>query len=151
MWLIPLKNFALLFEISVMEMLMKCSTISRTLTLVAFVGMPPDALLYFLSSNGTCSIEPVKSFRKQIIISRLGIIVSKQMFHPLIQRSNVLEVFRCSTQRRTHCSSKNASKPSRTCTGTTTTQIRRLQCTYFRNCRRLYKPTSYGLSTTYCS
>ena len=47
----------------------------------------PDALLYFLSSYGTCSIEPPKSFHEQIIISRLGIIVSKQMFHPLIQRS----------------------------------------------------------------
>ena len=47
----------------------------------------PDALLYFLSSHGTCSIEPPKSFHEQIIISRLGIIVSKQMFHLLIQRS----------------------------------------------------------------
>ena len=116
MWLIPLINFLLLLEISMMEMLIKCSAISWILTLVTFVGMPSDALLYFLSSYGTCSIEPLKSFHEQIIISRLVIIVSKQIFHSLI---NVLEVFRCSTERRTHCSSKNASKPSRTCTGTT--------------------------------
>ena len=50
----------------------------------------PDTLLYFLSSYGTCSIEPLKSFHEQIIISRLGIIVSKKMFHPLIQRSGSL-------------------------------------------------------------
>ena len=47
----------------------------------------PDALLYFLSSYGTCSAEPLKSFHEQIIILRLGIIVSKQMFHTLIQCS----------------------------------------------------------------
>ena len=40
-WLIPLMYFVLLFEISMMEMLMKCLTISRILTLVAFLGMPP--------------------------------------------------------------------------------------------------------------
>ena len=87
MWLIPLMNFALLFEISMMEMLTKCSTISKILMWAVFVGMPPDAPLYFLSSYGTCSIEPLKSFHEQMITSRLGIIVSKQMFHPLIQRS----------------------------------------------------------------
>ena len=86
-WLIPLINFVLLFEISMMEMLMNWSTISTMLTLVAFVGMPHHTLLYLLSSYGTCSIEPLKSFHEQIIISRLGIIVTKQMFHPLIQRS----------------------------------------------------------------
>ena len=52
-WLIPLMNFVLLFEISMMEMLTKCSTISRILTLIVSLGMPPDAILYFLSSYGT--------------------------------------------------------------------------------------------------
>ena len=47
------------------------------ISLVVFVGMLPDALLYFLSSYGKCSIEPLKSFHKQIIISRVGIVVSK--------------------------------------------------------------------------
>ena len=83
MRLTPWMNFVLILEIIMMEMLIKCSTISRIITLVVFVGMPPDSLLYFLR----CSIEPPKSFHKQIIILRLGIIVSKQMFHPLIQRS----------------------------------------------------------------
>ena len=49
--------------------------------------MHPNALLYFLPSYETCSIEPRKSFHEQIIISRLGIIFSKQMLHSLIQRS----------------------------------------------------------------
>ena len=47
----------------------------------------PDALLYFLSGYGTCSTEQLKSFHEQIIIVRLGIIVSKQMFYTLIQCS----------------------------------------------------------------
>ena len=40
MCLTPSMNFVLLFEISLMEMLIKCLTISRILTLVVFVGMP---------------------------------------------------------------------------------------------------------------
>ena len=76
MWLIPLMNFALSFKIS-MKKLTKCSTISRILALVVFVGMPPGTLFYFLSSYGTCSIKPLKSFNEQITILRLGIIVSK--------------------------------------------------------------------------
>ena len=47
----------------------------------------PDALLYFLSSYGKSSIEPLKSSQEHMVISKLGIIVSKQMFHPLIPRS----------------------------------------------------------------
>ena len=70
-----------------MEMLTKCSTIWRILTLVVFAGIPSNALPHFLSSYRTCSMEQPKSFHEQIIISRLGVIVSKQMFHPLIQRS----------------------------------------------------------------
>ena len=72
-------------------------------TLVIIPRRPP----LFPIVYGTCSIEPLKSFHKQIIISRFGIIV-----------------FRCSTERKTQCSSKNTSKPNRTCTGTTKTQIR---------------------------
>ena len=49
--------------------------------------MHPNALLYFLPSYETYSVEPPKSFHEQIIMSRLGIIVSKQMLHSLIQRS----------------------------------------------------------------
>ena len=117
MWLIPLMNFLLLFEISMIEM--------RTNFEDVYIGpfsrnapnpTPPrpdhdpppltlaDALLYFLSGYRTCSIEPPKSFHGQIT-------------------SNVLEDYRCFTERRTHCSYKNASKPSRTCTGITKTQI----------------------------
>ena len=57
--------------------------------------MSTDAQLYFLSSYGTCSIKPPKSFQFQIKC--------------FIHSSNVLEVFRCYTERRTHCSSKNPS------------------------------------------
>ena len=102
----------------------------------------------FPSVCGACSIELLKSFHEQIIISRLGKIIPSKCF---IHSSNVLEVFRCSTKRRTHCANKNASKPSRICTGTTKMQIRWLQCTYFNNCWRLSEPASYGLSTTHCS
>ena len=42
---------------------------------------------------------------------------------------------RCFIESRTLCSGKNASKPSRTCTGTTKKQIRRLQYAYFKDCR----------------
>ena len=48
---------------------------------------PHDALFYFLTSYGTCSIDLPLIFHGQIIISRLGIIVYNQMFHPLIQSS----------------------------------------------------------------
>ena len=72
----------------------------------------PYTLLYFLSSYGTCPIEPRKIFHRQIIMLRLSIIISKQMFHQFMQRSRS---FYCSTERRTHCLSKNASKPRRTC------------------------------------
>ena len=62
MWLIPLINFMLLFKISMMEMLIKCATIWRILKFVIFLGMPPNALLYFRSSYGICSIKLSKSF-----------------------------------------------------------------------------------------
>ena len=42
---------------------------------------------------------------------------------------------RCFIESRTLCLGKNASKPSRTCTGTTKEQIRRLQYAYFKDCR----------------
>ena len=45
----------------------------------------PNALLFFLSSYGTCSIEPTKSFREQKTISSLGITVFQanvQFTHP---------------------------------------------------------------------
>ena len=52
-----------------------------------FCRKTPDALLYFLSSYGARLNDLLKCFHEQIIKSRLGIIVSKQMFHPLTQRS----------------------------------------------------------------
>ena len=52
-----------------------------------FCRKTPDALLYFLSSYGARLNDLLKCFHEQIIKSRLGITVSKQMFHPLTQRS----------------------------------------------------------------
>ena len=82
-------NFVLLFEVSVMKMLTKSSTIWRKLR---FRRNASKDLVYFLSGYGTCSIEPLKSFHEQMI-SRLGIIVSKSMFHPLTQRSGSSYMF----------------------------------------------------------
>ena len=138
-------------------MLTKCSAILRILTLVVFLEISyhpptpppkPDVILYFLSSYGTYSFQPSKSFQEQMLILTLDLRVSRQMFHPFIQLSWKFQMF---YWQKNALFQKVCFKNKKNMHGTTKTQIRWLKCMYFKSCWQLSEPANYGLSTRDCS